>query len=186
VNRAVQRHDSVVSVREPCSATPWNHTHVAAPVYPRMRCNTPGIGGQGSGIGGRERDATPRYPSPRRESPLAGTAHEGRGRAAPLSRQQARGISWHCNAMESHACCRANLPKDAVQRARASQRPSPRRLHGSAAASSHEEIRGPEADVVIGYWLFVIDQCNAMNAMVFIIHNSYFIIEHERSVRTLI
>jgi hypothetical protein len=38
---------------------------------------------------------------------------------------------------------RANLPKDAVQRARASSRPSPRRLHGFAAAPMHEDFRGP-------------------------------------------
>jgi hypothetical protein len=40
---------------------------------------------------------------------------------------------------------RVRLHKDVVQRARASQRPSPRRLHGSAAASRHEDLRGPGA-----------------------------------------
>jgi hypothetical protein len=38
---------------------------------------------------------------------------------------------------------RANLSKDVVQRARASQRPSPRRLHGFAVAPMHEDFRGP-------------------------------------------
>jgi hypothetical protein len=47
------------------------------------------------------------------------------------------------NAMESKLARRANLSKDEVQRARASQRPSPRRLHGFAAASRHEDFRGP-------------------------------------------
>jgi hypothetical protein len=54
----------------------------------------------------------------------------------------------HCRAMEamlSELGCSANLPKDAVQRARASQRPIPRRLHGSAAAPMHEDLRGSGA-----------------------------------------
>jgi hypothetical protein len=46
-------------------------------------------------------------------------------------------------AMESLLARCANLSKDEVQRARASQRPSPRRLHSFAAARRHEEIRGP-------------------------------------------
>jgi hypothetical protein len=52
----------------------------------------------------------------------------------------------HCTAMKamiSQACRSPNLPKDVVQRARALRRPSPRRLHGFAAAPTHEDFRGP-------------------------------------------
>jgi hypothetical protein len=45
-------------------------------------------------------------------------------------------------AMNSKVDRGTSLHKDAVQRARAWSSPSPRRLHGFAAASSHEDLRG--------------------------------------------
>jgi hypothetical protein len=73
------------------------------------------------------------------------------GVAVPASMDEGAGIVIgyellaHCEAMKSELCRDTNLYKDAVQRARASQRPSPRRLHGFPAAPMHEDLRGSGA-----------------------------------------
>jgi hypothetical protein len=82
--------------------------YVAAPIYTRMRCNSPGVRGRGSGIGSalQRHDSPHPRPAPCPTSLRAGTARQGRG-GCPRSQglgpcpapARKRGALSHCNAM---------------------------------------------------------------------------------------
>jgi hypothetical protein len=119
-----------------------------------------GVWGLGSGIG--DRGSGIRDEGSGRTAPPWNYRHVGaptydqgsgvRGQGSGI-RDQGRRVGAQGNAMEPMPTAvrrNARLSKDAVQRARALRRPSPRRLHGFAAASSHEDVRGPGRTWLLG------------------------------------